>query len=62
LEEGSGDLRGHEGKFVVHAALDDFGVNNESGGDVVLRIVSHRKRESMVVYSLRRIRQASAER
>lgn len=27
--------RGHEGELVVDAALDDLGVNDEAGGDVV---------------------------
>lgn len=28
-------LRGHEGELIVDAALDDLGVNDEAGGDVV---------------------------
>jgi hypothetical protein len=33
----AGHLRGHEGELVVDMALDDLGVDNESGGDVVYR-------------------------
>ena len=32
-----GDLRGHEREFVIDTTLDDFGVDNEAGGDVVFR-------------------------
>jgi hypothetical protein len=28
-------LRGHEGELIVDVALDDFGVDNETGRDVV---------------------------
>ena len=42
-----GDLRGHEGELVIDTTLDNFRVDNEAGGNVVLKELVIVSRESL---------------